>query len=62
VLLWSGAIGIAPQAVPSFIYDCGYKLRALRSLMDCNPDAEVCLHPTLRNLFTKKSKGVAAAA
>jgi hypothetical protein len=51
VLLWSAAIGIAPHLEATFIYDCGYKLEFLRSLIDCNPHAEVCLHPTLRHLF-----------
>jgi hypothetical protein len=51
VLLWSGSIGIATGKSPTFIYDCGYKLQALRSLMDRNPDAEVCMHPTLSGLF-----------
>jgi hypothetical protein len=51
VLLWSGSIGIATGRTPTFIYDCGYKLQALRSLMDRNPDAEVCMHPTLSGLF-----------
>lgn len=51
VLLWSGAIGIAVDRAPTFIYNCGYKLQALRSLMDCNPHAEVCLHSTLGRLF-----------
>lgn len=62
VLLWSGAIGIAPKANATFIYDCGYKLQFLRSLIDCNPDAEVCLHPTLRNLFAAATKAAPAAA
>lgn len=52
VLLWSGAIGIAVDRAPTFIYNCGYKLQALRSLMDRNPHAEVCLHPTLGRLFS----------
>ena len=51
VLLWSGAIGIAVDRAPTFIYNCGYKLQALRSLMDRNPHAEVCLHPTLGQLL-----------
>jgi hypothetical protein len=62
VLLWSGAIGIAPKANPTFIYDCGYKLQFLRSLIDCNPDAEVCLHRTLRNLFATAAHAAPAAA
>ena len=53
VLLWSGAIGIAAGNTPTFIFDCGFKLQALRSLMDRNPDAEVSLHPTLSNLFVQ---------
>ena len=53
VLLWSGAIGIAADKAPVFIYNCGYKLQAVRSLMDRNPNAEVFLHPTLSNLFVQ---------
>ena len=62
VLLWSGAIGVAPDKDPTFIYDCGYKLQFLRSLIDCNPHAEVCLHPTLRNLFASTPTPNSAAA
>ncbi len=51
VLLWGGAIGLDSGGSPKFIYDCGYKLQFLRSMMDNNPDAEVCLHSTLRHLF-----------
>ena len=51
VLLWSGTIGIKPGASPiTFIYNCGYKLAHLQSLMRTDPDVEVCLHPTLANL------------
>jgi hypothetical protein len=56
VLLWGGAIGIATDKGPTFfIYNCGYKLQALRSLMDRNPEAEVVLHPTLSNLFIQRA-------
>lgn len=61
VLLWSGAIGIAADNKPVFIYNVGYKLDGLRSLMDRHPDAEVCLHPTLCNLYASRS-GVPAEA
>lgn len=55
VLLWSGAIGIAQTSESiTYIYECGYKLQFMRSLMDRNPDAEVKLHPTLGNLVAKK--------
>jgi hypothetical protein len=62
VLLWSGAIGIAADKRPTFIYDCGYKLQALRSLMDRNPHVEVCMHPTLSGLFSQPTEGSAQAA
>ncbi len=61
VLLWSGAIGIAADQKPVFIYNVGYKLDGLRSLMDRHPHAEVCLHPTLRNLYAPRAKASAAA-
>jgi hypothetical protein len=62
VLLWSGAIGIATDAKPLFIYNVGYKLDGVRSLMDRHPDAEVCLHPTLCNLYGPRTDAPAAAA
>ena len=62
VLLWSGAIGIVVERVPVFIYNCGYKLQALRSLMDRNPDAEVCLHSTLGQLFAEPASQSERAA
>ena len=62
VLLWSGAIGIAPKSEPTFIHNCGYKLQFLRSLIDRNPDAEVCLHETLSNLFDDGGDAASAAA
>lgn len=62
VLLWSGAIGISPDSkICTFIYDCGYKLQFLRSMIDKNPHAEVCLHPTLANLVKGPAKRTAAA-
>ena len=63
VLLWSGAIGIAPDSSqPTFIFDCGYKIQFLRSLIDRNPDAEVCLHETLSYLFRSKPEASIKAA
>lgn len=51
VLLWGAAIGVSPDSRQAFyIYDCGYKLQMMRSLIERNPDAEICLHPTLGNL------------
>jgi hypothetical protein len=63
VLLWSAAIGIAPNSGSAvYIYDCGFKLQFLRSLMDQNPDAEICIHPTLSNLMSKQSEKMSAVA
>jgi hypothetical protein len=63
VLLWSGAIGIAVANKCTFIYDCGYKLQFLRSLIDRNPDdAEACSHPTLRNLSSNKKEATHGVA
>jgi hypothetical protein len=53
VLLWSGAIGINIAIHPQYIYNCGYKLQFMRSLIERNPYAEVCLHPTLDSLMKK---------
>ena len=56
VLLWSGTIGIKSGVSPAtFIYNCGYKLAHLQSLMHVDPDVEICLHPTLANLRPKNS-------
>lgn len=56
VMLWSGGIGISPNSsTTTYIFDCGYKLQFLHSLMERNPDAEVRLHPTLRNIMSKAS-------
>lgn len=63
VLLWGGAIGISPDSGTStHIYDCGYKLSFLRSLIDCNPHLEIRLHPTLSNVITKNVHSRAEAA
>jgi hypothetical protein len=58
VLLWSGSVGIKhSSSAATFIYDCGYKLAHLKSLIHLNPHAEVCLHPTLAQLHTRKGAG-----
>ena len=63
VLLWGGALGIAPgSGKATHIYDCGYKLQYLRSLIDRNPDAEVRLHPTISNAITKEQSNSKAFA
>lgn len=50
VLLWSGAIGLKAGSTTTFIYDCGYALPFLNTLMDKQPELEICLHPTLARL------------
>jgi hypothetical protein len=62
VLLWSGAIGISPDSKTcTFIYDCGYKLQFLHSMIDKNPHAEICLHPTLAYLARRLASRIDAA-
>lgn len=62
VLLWSGAIGIAPHSGPAiYIFDCGYKLQYLRSLIEKNPSSEVKLHPTLSYVISQKAAAREAA-
>ena len=53
VLLWSGAVGITIKNKTTYIYNCGYKLGYLHSLIDTkNPDLEFNLHPTLARLLS----------
>lgn len=56
VLLWSGAIGIVPNSGPAtYIFDCGYKLQFLRSLIEKNHKADVKLHPTLSFVISQRN-------
>ena len=53
VLLWSGAMGVSSGGPPVFIYNCGYKLQFLRSMIEGGAGIEFCLHETLASCLSK---------
>jgi hypothetical protein len=53
VLLWSGAVGVSSGGPPVFIYDCGYKLQFLKSMIASGAGIEFCLHETLASCLSK---------
>ena len=52
VLLWSGAIGISNGKSTTFIFDCGYKLAFMHSIISNSSEVEFCLHETLARCLT----------
>lgn len=54
VLLWSGALGVKTGSKNAvFIYDCGYKLQYLKSMIATSETIEFVLHETLAKCLSK---------
>jgi hypothetical protein len=53
VLLWSGALGVSSGGPPIFIYNCGYKLQFLQSVIESGAGIEFCLHETLAGCLSR---------